>query len=92
MLRPHRRRLLAGGACMLIYVACWPLLAWLAGLLIPAIGAGNFPVVLRTIAAALGLFLVQKAAQFGQDTLLAGPALRVSQELRRSLFARLQRL
>ena len=77
---------------MLIYVACWPLLAWLAGQLIPAIGAGNFPVVLRTIAAALGLFLVQKAAQFGQDTLLAGPALRVSQELRRGLFARLQRL
>ena len=77
---------------MFIYVACWPLLAWLAGQLIPAIGAGNFPVVLRTIAAALGLFLVQKAAQFGQDTLLAGPALRVSQELRRGLFARLQRL
>ena len=77
---------------MVIYVACWPLLAWLAGQLIPAIGAGNLPVVLRTIAAALGLFLVQKAAQFGQDTLLAGPALRVSQELRRGLFARLQRL
>jgi ATP-binding cassette subfamily B protein len=77
---------------MVVYVACWPLLAWLAGQLIPAIGAGNFPVVLRTIAAALGLFLVQKAAQFGQDTLLAGPALRVSQELRRGLFARLQRL
>jgi ATP-binding cassette subfamily B protein len=77
---------------MLLYVACWPLLAWLAGQLIPAIGAGNFPLVLRTIAAALGLFLVQKAAQFGQDTLLAGPALRVSQELRRGLFARLQRL
>ena len=77
---------------MVVYVACWPLLAWLAGQLIPAIGAGNFPVVLRTIAAALGLFLVQKAAQFGQDTQLAGPALRVSQELRRGLFARLQRL
>ena len=77
---------------MVVYVACWPLLAWLAGQLIPAIGAGNFPVVLRTIAAALGLFLVQKAALFGQDTLLAGPALRVSQELRRGLFARLQRL
>ena len=77
---------------MVIFVACWPLLAWLAGQLIPAIGAGNFPLVLRTIAAALGLFLVQKAAQFGQDTLLAGPALRVSQELRRGLFARLQQL
>ena len=45
LLKPHRRRLLAGGLCMLIYVACWPLLAWLAGQLIPAIGAGNFPVV-----------------------------------------------
>ncbi|MBD2423885.1 ABC transporter ATP-binding protein [Cyanobium sp. FACHB-13342] len=92
LLKPHRRRLAAGGICMLLYVACWPLLAWLAGQLIPAIGAGNFPLVLRTIAAALGLFLLQKAAQFGQDTLLAGPALRVSQELRRGLFARLQRL
>ena len=92
LLKPHSRRLAAGGLCMLIFVACWPLLAWLAGQLIPAIGAGNFPLVARTIAAALGLFLVQKAAQFGQDTLLAGPALRVSQELRRGLFARLQRL
>ena len=31
-------------------------------------------------------------AQFGQDTLLAAPALQVSQALRRQLFARLQRL
>ena len=92
LLRPHRRRLAAGAGCILLYVACWPLLAWLAGQLIPAIGAGNFPLVLRTIAAALGLFLVQKAAQFGQDTLLAEPALKVSEALRRQLFARLQRL
>ncbi|WP_216904107.1 ABC transporter ATP-binding protein [Synechococcus sp. CCY 9618] len=92
LLKPHRRPLLLGGFCMLVFVACWPLLAWLAGQLIPAIGAGDFNTVLRTVAAALGVFLVQKAAQFGQDTLLAGPALRVSQELRRQLFARLQRL
>jgi ATP-binding cassette, subfamily B, bacterial len=77
---------------MLIYVACWPVLAWLAGRLIPAIGAGDFAVVLRSVGAALAVFLVQKLAQFGQDTLLAGPALQVSQELRRRLFARLQRL
>ncbi|MBW4529265.1 MAG: ABC transporter ATP-binding protein/permease [Aphanothece saxicola GSE-SYN-MK-01-06B] len=77
---------------MLVFVGCWPLLAWLAGQLIPAIGAGDFTKVLRSVAAALAVFLVQKIAQFGQDTLLAGPALRVSQELRRQLFARLQRL
>ncbi|MFO7630323.1 MAG: ABC transporter ATP-binding protein, partial [Prochlorococcaceae cyanobacterium] len=92
LLKPYRGRLLAGGACILIFVACWPLLAWLAGQLIPAIGAGDIATVLRTILLALAVFLVQKLAQFGQDTLLAGPALQVSQELRRQLFARLQRL
>jgi ATP-binding cassette subfamily B protein len=77
---------------MLVFVACWPLLASLAGKLIPAIGSGDFPAVLRSIGLALAVFMVQKAAQFGQDTLLAGPALAVSQDLRRQLFARLQRL
>jgi ATP-binding cassette subfamily B protein len=77
---------------MLVFVACWPLLAWLAGQLIPAIGAGDFSRVLQVIGLALSVFMLQKLAQFGQDTLLAGPALQVSQELRRRLFARLQRL
>ncbi|MDP6852110.1 MAG: ABC transporter ATP-binding protein, partial [Prochlorococcaceae cyanobacterium ETNP1_MAG_8] len=87
LLRPHMRRLTWGGVCMLIYVGCWPLLAWLAGQLIPAIGAGELILVIKVIALALCVFLVQKLAQFGQDTLLAGPALRVSQDLRRDLFA-----
>jgi ATP-binding cassette, subfamily B, bacterial len=92
LLGPHRRNLIAGGVCMVIFVACWPLLAWLAGQLIPAIGAGDFPAVLRAIGLALLVFLVQKLAQFGQDTLLASPALQVGQALRSQLFARLQRL
>jgi ATP-binding cassette, subfamily B, bacterial len=92
LLKPHRRRLAAGALCILVYVACWPLLAWLAGQLIPAIGGGNLSGALRHIGLALLVFLVQKAAQFGQDTLLAGPALRLSEALRRELFARLQRL
>ncbi|MCP9917598.1 ABC transporter ATP-binding protein [Cyanobium sp. ATX 6F1] len=92
LLKPYRRNLVAGGLCMLVFVGCWPLLAWLAGQLIPAIGAGDFPRVLRVVALALAVFMVQKLAQFGQDTLLAGPALQVSQDLRRQLFARLQRL
>ena len=92
LLKPHRRNLLAGGVCILIFVASFPLLAWLAGQLIPAIGAGEFSQVLRVISLALGVFMLQKIAQFGQDTLLADPALRVSQDLRRQLFARLQQL
>ena len=92
LLKPYRTALLAGGLCMLVFVGCWPLLAWLAGQLIPAIGAGDFSRVLQVISLALAVSMLQKVAQFGQDTLLAGPALRVSQELRRGLFARLQRL
>ncbi|MCX5949269.1 MAG: ABC transporter ATP-binding protein [Cyanobacteria bacterium] len=92
LLRPHRRRLGAGWLCTLVFVSSFPVLAWLAGQLIPAIGAGDIPRVLRAVASALAVFLLQKLAQFGQDTLLAGPALQVSQELRRQLFARLQRL
>ena len=92
LLVPYRSALLAGGACMLVFVVCWPLLAWLAGQLIPAIGAGDFGRVLQVIGLALTVFMLQKLAQFGQDTLLAGPALQVSQELRRRLFARLQKL
>jgi ATP-binding cassette subfamily B protein len=92
LLKPYRRNLVAGGLCMIVFVICWPLLAWLAGQLIPAIGAGDFPRVLRVVGQALAVFMVQKLAQFGQDTLLADPALQVSQDLRRQLFARLQRL
>ncbi|MBW0172906.1 MAG: ABC transporter ATP-binding protein/permease [Vulcanococcus sp.] len=92
LLMPYRSALLAGGVCMLVFVVCWPLLAWLAGQLIPAIGAGDFGRVLQVISLALAVFMLQKLAQFGQDTLLAGPALQVSQELRRRLFARLQKL
>jgi ATP-binding cassette subfamily B protein len=82
----------AGGGCVVITVACWPLLALLAGRLIPAIGAGDLASSARTVLLALVVFLLQKLAQFGQDTLLADPALRVSQGLRQQLFARLQQL
>ena len=92
LLKPHRRRLLAGAGCAIVAVASFPLLALLAGRLIPAIGAGDLPAVLRSVGLALALFLVQKLAQFGQDVLLAGPSLEVSRDLRKQLFGRLQRL
>ncbi len=92
LLKPHARSLLWGGACMVIYVACWPLLARLAGELIPAIGDGEFSRVIRVITIALIVFLIQKLAQFGQDTLFAGPALWLSQDLRSDLFRTLQQV
>ena len=76
---------------MLVYVSCWPLLAWLAGKLIPAIGQGNTKQVLTVILQALIIFIIQKTAQYLQDSLLAKPALALSQDLRTTLFKKLQK-
>tara|TARA_Y100001968_G_scaffold329578_1_gene379239 strand:+ start:145 stop:1794 length:1650 start_codon:yes stop_codon:yes gene_type:complete len=75
---------------MLVYVSCWPILAWLSGKLIPAIGQGNTSQVLKVIFQALFIFIIQKTAQYLQDSLLARPALALSQDLRTNLFRKLQ--
>ena len=78
LLRPHLRQLSWGVLCMLIYVGSFPLLIRLAGQLFPALGSGDLNRVLGLIGLSLVIFAVQKLAQFGQDSLLAGPALPVS--------------
>jgi len=77
---------------MLIYVACWPLLAYLAGNLIPAIGSGDLTKVSSIIINSLLVFLVQKTAQFGQDVFIAKPSLEISEVMRGNLFSRIQRI
>jgi len=77
---------------MLIYVACWPLLAYLAGNLIPAIGSGDLSKVSSIIITSLFVFLVQKTAQFGQDVFIAKPSLEISEVMRGNLFRRIQKI
>ena len=90
-LKGHFLVLILGGISMLVYVSCWPILAWLAGKLIPAIGQGKTKEVLSVIIQALIIFIIQKTAQFLQDSLLAKPALALSQDLRTTLFKKLQK-
>ena len=77
---------------MIIYVSCWPLLAFLAGKLIPAIGAGDLDKVSDIILKSLGVFLIQKTAQYGQDVLIAKPSLEISETIRINLFAKIQKI
>ncbi len=77
---------------MLIYVACWPLLAYFAGNLIPAIGSGDLSKVTSIIVKSLFVFLVQKTAQFGQDVFIAKPSLEISEVMRGNLFSRIQKI
>ena len=83
-LKGHLPIILLGGISMSLYVICWPILAWLSGKLIPAIGQGNTKLVLTVILQALIVFIIQKTAQYWQDSLLAKPALSLSQDLRRT--------
>ena len=77
---------------MIIYVACWPLLAFLAGKLIPAIGSGDLSKVSSIIIKTLFIFLIQKLAQYGQDLFIAKPSLDISENIRINLFSKIQRI
>ncbi|MDC0277359.1 ABC transporter ATP-binding protein/permease [bacterium] len=92
LLRPHRRLLTIGTLCMLVFVSSQLVLMRLMGRLLPDVGSGDLKRILPVIGLVLLVFAIQKVAQFGQDSLLAGPALQVSQSLRRDLFQRLQKV
>ena len=77
---------------MIIYVACWPVLAFLAGKLIPAIGSGDLSKVSSIIIKTLLIFLIQKLAQYGQDLFIAKPSLDISENIRINLFSKIQRI
>ena len=77
---------------MIIYVACWPLLAYLAGKLIPGIGSGDLSKVSDIIIKSLVVFLIQKTAQFGQDVFIAKPSLEISEVMRGNLFSKIHKI
>jgi len=77
---------------MVIYVACWPLLAYFAGNLIPAIGSGDLSKVSSIIVKSLLVFLIQKTAQFGQDVFIAKPSLEISEVMRGNLFNKIHKI
>ena len=89
---PYINRFIKGFICMIIYVACWPILAFLAGKLIPAIGSGELSTVVNIIINSLVVFLIQKTAQYGQDVYIAKPSLEISEVMRQSLFSKIHKI
>ncbi len=89
---PYINRFIKGFICMIIYVACWPILAFLAGKLIPAIGSGELSTVTKIIINSLVVFLIQKTAQYGQDVYIAKPSLEISEVMRQTLFSKIHKI
>jgi ATP-binding cassette subfamily B protein len=91
-LRPHWRVIIQAFLCTLIFTVCWPLLAWIAGLLLGYLVQGNVLALAQTAAIVAGIFLVQKLAQYGQDALMAKAALSIALDLRNRVYTHLQTL
>jgi ATP-binding cassette subfamily B protein len=79
-------------ACTLVFTVFWPILAWLAGRIAEYIGQGNVSAIAQIAGISTIVFLIQKIAQYGQDSLMAKAALAIAFKLRSSVYAHLQRL
>ncbi len=75
-----------------IFVAYWPILAWLSGNILEQLAVGNVSVMARYIAITMAGFALQKIGQYIQDSLMAKAALEVAFNLRRDVYTHIHRL
>ena len=91
-IRPQLPTITQALACTLAYTFFWPILAQLAGKIANSIGQGDTNTTARFAIAAAVAFLLQGIVQYGQDTLMAKAALKIAFNLRKLVYAHLQRL
>lgn len=91
-LRPHWPTIIQALLCTAVFTACWPLLARLAGDLLGFLVQGSLESLARLSGVMAVVFLVQKIAQYGQDSLMAKAALAIAFDLRKRVYAHLHTL
>jgi ATP-binding cassette, subfamily B, bacterial len=92
LIRRQKKSIFQAVLCTVVFSAIWPILAYKSQILFSAIGNGKVDQILDLIVFAASIFVVQKAAQFGMDSLMARASLAVAFDLRRSAFGKLQSL
>ncbi|WAS05813.1 ABC transporter ATP-binding protein [Gloeomargaritales cyanobacterium VI4D9] len=91
-LYPYRWRISQALVCTLGFVLSMPALAHLAGVLAPMVGSGDVQAITRTSGLVMLFFVVRGLFQYGQDTLMADVALRLTLDLRCQVYQHLQKL
>lgn len=91
-IRPQSLIIIWAFICTLFFTAFWPLKAWLAGEVSQYIGKGDPSSIARIAGLAALVFLLQGVAQYGQDSLMAKASLNAALDLRKSVYAHLQKL
>lgn len=79
-------------ACTIGFTIFWPILAWLAGKMANFIGNGDTQSIIYFAGIAAVVFLLRGAVQYGQDALMAEASLKIALDLRRLVYAHLQKL
>ncbi|NJN31820.1 MAG: ABC transporter ATP-binding protein [Synechococcales cyanobacterium RM1_1_8] len=91
-LQPQTGQILRALVCTLVFSIFWPILAQLFGSVAEYLGKGQVREMARLAGVLAGAFLIHKIAQYGQDSLMAKAALAIALDLRRALYAHLQKL
>jgi ATP-binding cassette subfamily B protein len=91
-LRPHWRTIAQALVCTVVFSVCWPLLAQTGGQILDFLVKGDVPSLVRAAGIVVGIFVVQKVAQYGQDSRMARAALAIALDLRKRVYAHLQTL
>ncbi len=92
LIRRQKKYIFQALLCTIVFSAIWPILAYKSQILFTAIGQGKVDQILDLIVFAASIFVVQKAAQFGMDSLMAKASLAVAFDLRKAAFGKLQSL
>lgn len=91
-LRTHWNSIAVALMSTLIFTACWPIMAKLAGELLALLVQGDLPQLLQQSGILAVVFLVHKLAQYGQDSQMAKAALAIVLDLRCQVYRHLQSL
>ncbi len=91
-IRPQWKTIIQAFVCTLGVTVFWPIQAAVAGQLVSLIAQGNMVGLARLAGVLVLVFLVQKILMYGQDSLMARAALFVALDLRKQVYAHLQRL
>jgi ATP-binding cassette subfamily B protein len=91
-IRPQTQTITQALLCTLVFTAMWPALAWLAGAIAEPLAQGRVLAIAQLAGFGAFVFLVQKIAQYGQDTLMSKAALAIAFKLRTQVYGHLQRL
>ncbi|NES21869.1 MAG: ABC transporter ATP-binding protein [Symploca sp. SIO3E6] len=91
-IRPQWQTITQALACTLGVTVFWPIQAALAGQLAKFLGQGNMVALVQLSGVLALVFLVQKILMYGQDALMAKAAFTITLDLRKRVYAHLQRL